>query len=50
VLHPDKKSTFQHRPAEFPKLGIVVSAFAGIAAGLMAQRIMTEKKGRSLGV
>ena len=27
------------------KLGIVVSAFAGIAAGLMAQRIMNEKKG-----
>jgi 4-azaleucine resistance transporter AzlC len=27
------------------KLGIVVSAFAGIASGLMAQRIMNERKG-----
>jgi hypothetical protein len=44
VLHPDKKSTFQHRPAEFPKLGIVVSAFAGIASGLMAQRIVHARK------
>ena len=30
------------------KLGIVVSAFAGIAAGLMAQRIMNDKKGALL--